>query len=139
MRTRFPVLFTAGLATLCAVVLVAQEAPPAEYVQSMKDIAAAVQTLNQFEKTQDFKAAGEAGTSARAAFQQVEMFWSARKDTEATEMAAAGSKAAADVGVAAGLNSAEGVQYAAKQMTETCMACHAAHRVRNEDGTFTIK
>jgi hypothetical protein len=143
MRGRFTVLGAAGLAWLLAVGLQAQAqapiAPPAEYQQAMKEIASAVQTLNAFGKTQDFEAAGKAATAARTAFQSVEQFWTGRKDTEAARLATTAARAAGDAVAAAGLKSAEGVEFAVKEMTGTCATCHMAHRERKDDGTFVIK
>ena len=144
MRGRFPVLVAVGVAAWCAVSLAAQggpapEAPPAMYVQAMKDIGAAAQAVNQIPKTQDCKAASQAAAKARTAFLYVQQFWTERKATDAADLAAAGAKAAGDIVVAADLSSAEGVEYSAKEMNATCMTCHMAHRERKEDGTFTIK
>ena len=90
-------------------------------------------------KTQDLEAAGEAGGSARTAFQVVQQFWTEREDEEAARLAAAGARAAGDAVAAVALNSVAGVQFAAKQMGATCMTCHEAHRERLEDGSFVIK
>lgn len=140
MRKRFTVLVISVFAVWFGVALVAQDAPPAEYVQAMQDIRAAAQTFGELGKTQDLEAAEKAAESARAAFQYVEQFWTERKDEEAARLAAAGSKAAADAFASAGaLSSVAGVQYAAKQMGATCMTCHEAHRERLEDGSFVIK
>jgi hypothetical protein len=109
------------------------------YVEAMKDIQAAAQAVNQIPKTQDFKAASQAAAKARTAFLYVQEFWTERKATDAADLAAAGAKAAGDIVVAADLSSAEGVEYSAKELNATCMACHTAHRERKDDGTFTIK
>jgi cytochrome c556 len=133
------------MAAWCAVALSAQGGAPAQanppemYVQAMKEIQAAAQAVNQIPKTQDFKAASQAAAKARTAFLYVQGFWTERKATDAAELAAAGAKAAGDIVVAADLSSTEGVDYSAKEMNATCMACHTAHRERKDDGTFTIK
>ena len=116
MRKRFPILIVSGLAVWFGVALAAQDAPPAEYVQAMQDIRAAAQTFAELGKTQDLEAAGEAGGSARTAFQVVQQFWTEREDEEAARLAAAGARAAGDAVAAVALNSVAGVQFAAKQM-----------------------
>jgi cytochrome c556 len=139
MRRSFPVLLAGGVIALGAVALRAQDAPPAEYVKAMQAIRAASQTLTEFAKTQDFDAVAKTAPAARTAFQYVETFWNERKDVKAAQLATTGARAAGDAAAAAGLKSAEGIEFAAKQMSETCMACHDAHRVRRDDGSFAIK
>lgn len=46
---------------------------------------------------------------------------------------------ARDVWVAADLSSAEGVDFAAAQMIETCQSCHDVHREEVSEGTYHIK
>ena len=127
MRARVTTGIAGGAALLCATALAAQEAPPPEYVQAMTDIGAAVQVFSQFSETQDFEAASLAAQSAATAFEYVQEFWESR-DPDAGKLAAVALKAAQDARVAAGLDSAEGVTYAATEMSETCQSCHAAHR-----------
>ena len=79
-----------------------------------------------------------AAQSAAAAFEYVQQFWEGR-DPDAGRLAATALKAAEDARVAAGLTSAEGVSYATREMSETCMTCHAAHREEVSDGTYRIK
>jgi cytochrome c556 len=138
MRARVTTSTAGGAALLCATVLAAQEAPPAEYVQAMTEIGAAVQVFSQFSETQDFEAASLAAQSAATAFEYVQQFWEGR-DPDAGRLAATALKAAQDARVAAGLTSAEGVSYATGEMIETCMSCHAAHREEVSDGTYRIK
>ncbi len=138
MRARVTTRIVGSAALLCATALAAQEAPPAEYVQAMTDIAAAAQVLSQLSDSQDFEAASLAAQSAAAAFEYVQQFWEGR-DPDAGRLAATALKAAQDARVAAGLTSAEGVSYAAREMSETCMTCHAAHREEVSDGTYRIK
>jgi len=126
-----------GLAAFLTVaVVIAQDAPPEEYVAAMTTIRTAMQTFNADEP--DFEAIQAAGTEARAAFQYVQTFWNDRDDTEAADLAATGAREAASVVASADLMSAEGVQFAAAAIGETCGACHMAHRTRLEGGGFVI-
>ena len=131
-------LLAGGLAALLTVTVVtAQDAPPEEYVEAMGTIRAGMQVFTA-EGAQDFAAVQEAAGESRTAFQYVQTFWNERDDQEAADLAAAGAKAAADIGVAAGLASVEGIQFSLMEMQMTCGACHMAHRTRLEDGSFVI-
>ncbi len=138
MSPRVTTWIAGGAALLCAAALAAQEAPPAEYVQAMTDIRAAAQVFSEISESQDFEAVSVAAQSAAAAFEYVQEFWEGR-DADARRLAAAAYKAARDIRVVAGLNSAEGVIFAAEQMSETCMSCHDAHRDRLDDDSFVIR
>ena len=131
------VLAGALAAVFTVAVLSAQDAPPEEYREAMGSIRAAAQAAGA--ETPDFAAIQAAANEARNAFMYVQTFWQERGDDEAAALAADGSRAAADLAVSAGLNSAEGVAFAAMEMGETCGACHMAHRVRLEDGSFAIQ
>jgi hypothetical protein len=126
----------------CGAFASAQEPPPAEYVQAMQDIRAAVQAFGEFSEadieSQDFEAAKAAAESAKTAFDYVRQFWS-DPSTDAGELAEAAWAAALSAEVAADFSSAEGVTFAAEEMGETCMPCHTAHRDQLEDGSFVIK
>jgi hypothetical protein len=138
MEFRVTPWIVGGVALLCAASLVAQEAAPAEHVQAMTDIRAAAQVLAAFGDSQDFEAAENAAISAATALEYVKEFWAGR-DVDAGRLADTAWKAARDVRVAADLSSAEGVIYAASEMTATCMGCHTAHRDRLDDGSFVVK
>jgi hypothetical protein len=126
----------------CPAFTAAQEPPPAEYVQAMQSILAAVQAFGEFSEadaeSQDFEAAAAAATSAKTAFEYIREFWS-DPSTDAGQLAEAGWAAALSAEVAADFVSAEGVTFAAGEMGETCMPCHSAHRDQLEDGSFVIK
>ena len=142
MRTRMTAWIGGCAVVFCAALTSAQEPPPAEYVQAMQSILAAVQTFGAFSEadaeSQDFEAAAAAATSAKTAFEYVREFWS-DPSTDAGQLAEAGWAAALSAEVAADFASAEGVTFAAGEMSETCMPCHTAHREQAEDGSFVIK
>ena len=126
----------------CAAFVSTQEPPPAEYVQAMQDIGAAMQTLSGFSEAQDYEAqdyeaASAVAASAKTAFEYVQEFW-ADPSSDAGELAEAAWAAALSAEVAADFDSTEGLVFAVTEMGETCMPCHTAHRDQLEDGSFVI-
>lgn len=138
MRARIITAIAGSVVLSFGTVLGAQEAPSGEYVQAMTDIRGAAQVFGQFSESQDFEAASLAAQSAAAAFEHVQKFWEGR-DADAEKWAGLAWKAARDVRVAADLSSAEGVDFAAAQMIETCQSCHDLHREEVSEGTYHIK
>ncbi len=116
----------------------AAEAPSAEYVTAMKTLGGAVQGLMKPGGFEDFEAAQKAATDMKAAFAVVDKYWKAKGDTEAVSLVATGTKGAGDLGVVAGMSSAEGIEAAVKDIAGTCAPCHTAHREKVGDG-FQIK
>src|SRR2546421_6577272 len=106
MRTTrlFGTLVLAGVFSLGAA---AAEEPSAEYTKAMKDLAAVAQALDKSIEAQDFDAISKDATSAAAAFTVVANYWRG-KAQDATNFAETGSKASADMNVAANQKSAEG-------------------------------
>ncbi len=143
MRARLTTWVAWGAMLCCAAVVSAQESPPAEYVRAMQDIEAAMQTLSGFSEAQDYEAqdyevASAAAASAVAAFEYSREFWS-DPSSEAGELAQAAWAAALSAEVAADFSSTEGLVFAVREMGETCMPCHTAHRDQLEDGNFVVK
>ena len=115
------------------------EKAPENYQKSMKDLGAFAQGIGKAVSDQDYDAVTKYAASAEAAFVVAGAFWTSKGDADAAKMAQTGEKAAGDLAVVAGLKSAEGAAYAAKGVTDVCMACHTAHRESMPDGTFQIK
>jgi hypothetical protein len=137
MRRVSAVLSASAVALWAVVVLTAQEAPPAEYVQAMQSIRAAAMAAGA--ETVDYAALSTAATEAASAFMYVQTFWQERGDAAAAELAGTGARAAQGLVVAADMSSGEGVAFSAMEMGATCGGCHMAHRVRLEDGSFQIQ
>jgi cytochrome c556 len=146
-KTRFPscgvsrggVLVALGFVGLFGFAAVAAEKPTDEYQKAMKDLGGVAQAMSKPEASEDFAAVTKSVDSTKAAFAVVEKYWRAKGSDDALKAVAVGTKAAADMGVAAGLTSAEGVQAAFKDLTDSCRTCHTAHREKQPDGSFMIK
>ena len=116
----------------------AADKPPADYQAAMKDLGTIAQGLDKAVAAGDFETITKYADAATKDFEVAETYWKSRAK-DALELAEAGGKAAFDLGVAAGFMSKEGVEFAAKQMTDLCAQCHTAHRETMPDGTFQIK
>ncbi len=131
-------LVACGLIGLFAGVAVAVEKPSDEYVKAMKDIRAAMQNVDKAVQASDFEAVSKNAAVVKDAFSLVEKYWNGKAE-DALKLAQTAGKAASDLGVAAGLASGDGVAFSAKELNDTCTACHTAHRERLPDGSFQIK
>lgn len=137
MRRTLIVVVIGIVGGLSLKVTTAEKAPDA-YVAAMKRMAAAMPGLNAAVKETDFPAVITQATVLIEAMPVVQSYWTG-KDTDGLKLANAAAKAAADLRVAAALMSGDGIEYSAKEVTELCGQCHAAHRERLADGTFQIK
>jgi hypothetical protein len=132
----------AALLAVCilgfAFTLLAAEAPPEEYAKAMKDIGTATQNLQKALAAEDFDGVTKNAVVMIDAFPKVEKYWMG-KDPNAVKWAQTGGRAVTEIRVAAGLRSVEGIEYSAKQLTDSCQQCHATHREAQADGSFQIK
>ena len=136
---RKPVLAAAlSLIMVFGVLTSAAEAPPESYVNAMKSVAAALQNVNKAMKTENFKDVVTAADAMKPGFEVVKTYWDIKKVATPLGWAKDGIKAIGDLQTAAALDSKEGVEYALKELTATCMSCHTAHREKMPDGTFGI-
>jgi hypothetical protein len=131
-------LLTCGVLGAFGLALMAAETPSDQYSKAMKDIGAAAQSLNKAVPAEDFDTVAKNAAAIIEAFPVVEKYWTGKAE-DAVRVVRTATKAAADLRVAAGLKSSEGVAYSAKELADACMQCHTAHRERLPDGTFQIK
>lgn len=120
----------------------AADKPPADFVAAMKGAAAFVQDMSTPQAELDFARARQYVPVVRDAFAVVERYWLDRnqdgnyfKDIALSEEMI---KLASDMGVAANLQSAEGVRWAVRTLAERCTVCHEFRREKGPDG-FLIK
>jgi hypothetical protein len=133
------ILIAATIVALGSVwALAAPADPPAEYVQAMQELKSVEQGLDTAVKALDFEAVQKHAQRAVIAFAAVQHYWK-DKSEDAFRAAEAGSKSAADLGVAADLRSPDGIEFSAKEVMQVCGGCHAAHREERADKTYQIK
>ncbi len=132
------VLVACGLVSLLVGAAVTAEKPSDEYVKAMRDIRAATQNIDKAIEASDFEAVSKNALLITNAFLFVDKYWTGKAE-DALKLSETAGKAASDLEAAAGLASAAGVAFSAKELADTCTACHNAHRERLPDGSFQIK
>src|SRR3977135_409438 len=104
----------------------------------MKSVAAALQNVTKAVKEDNFADVVKAAEAMKPGFEVVRVYWDIKKVATPLAWAKDGIKAIGDLQTAAALDSKEGVDFALKELTGTCMSCHTAHREKMPDGTFGI-
>jgi hypothetical protein len=137
MQTRRAIL-SAGVVGVLAGVAMTAEPPPPEYVKAMRDIRASMDSAAKAVEASDFEAVVKHAALVEDAFTYVEGYWTGKAE-DAVRWSKIAGKAASDLGSAATVPSLEGIAFSSKELTDTCAACHAAHRERLPDGSFQIK
>lgn len=132
------VLIVCGFVGVFALGAGAAEQPPVEYARAMKEIDAAAQKVEKAIAAEDYDTVSKSSDEMIEPLKIVQTYWTGKSD-DAVTMTEDTAKASIDLTVSADLKSAEGVAFAAKQLTATCETCHAAHRESLPDGSFEIK
>jgi cytochrome c556 len=115
-------------------VVLADEDPPSEHVQWMKDIGKANGAMK---KGVDVEANANKMASVGV---EVEKWWSARQSEVAVKTSRdmqAAAKKVAELHKAGAEEQA--IRAALKEAGASCQGCHEAHRVRISDGVYKIK
>jgi hypothetical protein len=89
--------------------------------------------------SKDVAGAKEQATVLKDAFTQIETFFKARNNAEATKWAAEGKQHADSILVNLNMNNVEAAKTSITPLGGTCASCHGKYRERLEDGTFRIK
>ncbi len=139
---RASLLSAAALVAMLGLTLHAADAPPDDFVKAMKDAAAFAQEMTKPEAEFDFTTAKRYVPIVRDAFAVVERYWLDRNQSGAyfkdIALAEEMIKLASDMGVAANLQSAEGVKASVRDLTSRCAVCHDLRREKGPDG-FLIR
>ncbi len=126
-----------------ALTLRAADPPPEDFRKAMRDAAAFMQEMGQPGAEADFARAKQYVPIVRDAFAVVERYWLDRNQGGAyfkdIALAEEMIKLASDMGVAANLQSAEGVRWAVRTLGERCATCHEVRREPGPDGGFLIR
>jgi cytochrome c556 len=131
-------LIMCGFLGVFGFAVMAAEKPPDDYSKAMKGIGAAVESLTKAIQAEDFDAVSTSAGAIVDAIPVVEKYWTDKAE-DAVKLAQATAKVAGDLRAVAGLKSRDGVAFSAKELNDTCMQCHAAHRETLPDGSFQIK
>jgi cytochrome c556 len=89
--------------------------------------------------SKDMAGAKEQATILKDSFTQIEAFFKAKNNAEATKWAAEGKQHADAILVNLGLNNIEAAKTSVTPLGGTCASCHGKYRDRMEDGTFRLK
>jgi cytochrome c556 len=89
--------------------------------------------------SKDMAGSKEQATILKNAFTEIEAFWKAKGNEEATKWANEGKNHADAILVNLGLNNVEAAKTSITPLGGTCASCHGKYRERMEDGTFRIK
>lgn len=131
--------FGLGFGALLSVAVMTAEKPSEQYSKAEKAIGAAAESATKAIQAQDFDTVSKNATSIIEAFPVIRKYWTDKADLDAVRLVTAAEKSAADLRVAAGLQSTDGVEYSAKELADICAQCHTAHREQLPDGSFQIK
>lgn len=140
---RFATLWSAlALVSTLGITVRAADPPPEDFVKAMKDAAAFTRDMTRPEAEFDFAKAKEYVPIVRDAFAVIERYWLARNQEgnyfKDIALAEEMIKLASDMGVAANLQSAEGVKASVRDLTSRCQVCHDLRREQGPNG-FLIK
>jgi cytochrome c556 len=89
--------------------------------------------------SKDIAGSTEQATTIKAAFTEIEAFFKAKGNEEATKWAAEGKNHAESILVNLKMNNIEAAKTSITPLGATCASCHGKYRERMEDGTFRLK
>jgi hypothetical protein len=89
--------------------------------------------------SKDIPGSKEQATILKTAFTEIEAFWKAKGNEEATKWATEGKNHADAILVNLGMNNIDAAKTSVTPLGATCASCHGKYRERMEDGTFRIK
>ena len=89
--------------------------------------------------SKDVAGSKEQATILKNAFTEIEAFWKAKGNEEATKWATEGKNHADSILVNLNMNNIEAAKTSITPLGATCASCHGKYRDRMEDGTFRIR
>lgn len=89
--------------------------------------------------SKDIAGGTEQATTIKAAFTEIEAFFKAKGNQEATKWAAEAKNHAESILVNLKMNNVEAAKTSITPLGATCASCHGKYRERMEDGTFRLK
>jgi cytochrome c556 len=89
--------------------------------------------------SKDIAGSTEQATTIKTAFTEIEAFFKAKGNEEATKWASEGKNHAESILVNLKMNNIEAAKTSITPLGATCASCHGKYRDRMEDGTFRLK
>ena len=89
--------------------------------------------------SKDVAGSKEQATTLKTAFTEIEAFFKAKGNEEATKLAAEGKHHADSILVNLNLNNIDAAKTSITPLGATCASCHGKYRERMDDGTFRLK
>ena len=133
---------SAVLVALFGLTLQAADKPPDDFVKAMKEAAAFVQEMSKPDAEFNFARTKQYVPIVRDAFAVAERYWLDRNQEghyfKDIALAEEMIKLASDMGVAANLESPEGIKSSVQELSSRCKVCHDLRREQGPDG-FLIK
>ena len=105
----------------------------------MTKLPAAQGAMRKSLDSKDMAGSKDQATILKAAFTEIEAFWKAKGNEEATKWASEGKGHADAILVNLGMNNIEAAKTSITPLGGTCGSCHGKYRERMDDGTFRIK
>lgn len=105
----------------------------------MTKLPAAQGAVRKSLDSKDAAGAKEQATLLKDSFTQIEAFFKAKGNEEATKFAGEGKHHADAILVNLGLNNIDAAKTSITPLGSTCASCHGKYRERMDDGTFRIK
>lgn len=105
----------------------------------MTKLPAAQGAVRKTLDSKDIPGSKEQATILKTAFTEIEAFWKAKGNEEATKWATEGKNHADSILVNLGMNNIDAAKTSITPLGGTCASCHGKYRERMEDGTFRIK
>jgi cytochrome c556 len=105
----------------------------------MTKLPAAQGAVRKTLDSKDAAGAKEQATILKDSFTQIEAFFKAKNNAEATKWAAEGKHHADAILVNLGLNNIDAAKTSITPLGATCASCHGKYRERMDDGTFRLK
>lgn len=123
------------------------EKPSEAYATGMRNAADAMRMIRAASKeiedsgagAQDYEPYTKAAATLKATYATTLEYWKAKKADDAVAQVEKGVKAIAALETAVKETEYRLIIDATTALNDTCTACHTAHRVRLEDGTYEIK
>jgi hypothetical protein len=106
---------------------------------AMKAISPAFTALRAAAQESQKDVVTENAAKLQAAFTETEAIWTSLSAGPAAKMALDARGQAASIAIAVAAGNWDDVKTSAAALNQTCQSCHAAHRERQDDGTFRLK